>query len=392
MPKLKKDADPKYRLHRRSGQAMVTLSGLDFSLGAFGSDESKSRYNRLVAKWRDNGRVALREWRHEEAAPRRLEGPSIETLVARYREHLEARRRNPDGTIKREVENIRDALGPLREVYGTTAANEFNATKLEELQKLLVNRGLSRKYINRQIARIKALFKFGKQRAIIKAEVWHSVRDLEGLKEHEFGVIDRPDVESVPDEIVAVTLEFCPRAVRDMIQVQRLSGARPGEITSMRVGEIDRTGEVWIYQPIRHKTAHKKKVRRICFGPKAQAILLPYLRKIGDDAPVFDAADASPKCRRPGGRYRVDSYRRAIYRATDKADRWAKGAIVIANDERLVPRWHPNQLRHSAATEIERKFSGEASQHVLGHSTRKMTETYLDRNTEVAARVAREIG
>lgn len=42
---------PKYRNHKRSGQAIVTLSGTDHYLGPHDSPESKVEYDRLIAKW-----------------------------------------------------------------------------------------------------------------------------------------------------------------------------------------------------------------------------------------------------------------------------------------------------------------------------------------------------
>ena len=47
---------PKYRLHRASGQAVVTLNGRDFYLGKYNSQESKTAYNQLIAEWQMNGR------------------------------------------------------------------------------------------------------------------------------------------------------------------------------------------------------------------------------------------------------------------------------------------------------------------------------------------------
>lgn len=47
---------PKYRLHKPSGRAVVTLNGRDIYLGAHGSAESKAAYNRLVAEWQLAGR------------------------------------------------------------------------------------------------------------------------------------------------------------------------------------------------------------------------------------------------------------------------------------------------------------------------------------------------
>jgi hypothetical protein len=44
VPKLAPNAVPKYRLHKQSGQAIVTLSGRDFTLGRFQSPESREKY------------------------------------------------------------------------------------------------------------------------------------------------------------------------------------------------------------------------------------------------------------------------------------------------------------------------------------------------------------
>lgn len=49
---------PSYRLHRPSGQAVVTLSGKDLYLGPHGSETSRAEYDRLVMEWLSNGRRA----------------------------------------------------------------------------------------------------------------------------------------------------------------------------------------------------------------------------------------------------------------------------------------------------------------------------------------------
>ena len=55
MPKLKHVA-PKYRLHRASDYAVVTLNGRDHYLGPWQSEASKVEYDRLVGEWLANGR------------------------------------------------------------------------------------------------------------------------------------------------------------------------------------------------------------------------------------------------------------------------------------------------------------------------------------------------
>ena len=47
---------PSYRLHKPTGQAVVTLNGRDFYLGRFGSPESRAEYDRTIVEWISNGR------------------------------------------------------------------------------------------------------------------------------------------------------------------------------------------------------------------------------------------------------------------------------------------------------------------------------------------------
>jgi hypothetical protein len=49
--KLKDNQVPSYRLHKQSGQAIVTLNGRDILLGKYGSASSKAEYRRRTAEW-----------------------------------------------------------------------------------------------------------------------------------------------------------------------------------------------------------------------------------------------------------------------------------------------------------------------------------------------------
>jgi hypothetical protein len=55
MPKLTTSV-PKYRLHRASGQSIVSIGGQDHYLGLHNSSASKEKYNRLVQEWLLRGR------------------------------------------------------------------------------------------------------------------------------------------------------------------------------------------------------------------------------------------------------------------------------------------------------------------------------------------------
>jgi hypothetical protein len=55
MPRLV-NSTPKYRKHRASGQAVVTLGGKDHYLGPYGTMASKIEYDCLIREFLANGR------------------------------------------------------------------------------------------------------------------------------------------------------------------------------------------------------------------------------------------------------------------------------------------------------------------------------------------------
>jgi integrase len=67
-------------------------------------------------------------------------------------------------------------------------------------------------------------------------------------------------------------------------------------------------------------------------------------------------------------------------------------AVAVACKKAGVPHWHPNQLRHTLATEVRRVYGIEAAQVLLGHAKADVTQVYAERNFALAARVAGEIG
>ena len=48
---------PKYRRHKPTGQAVVTLNGKDHYLGRWNSKASRAAYERLVGEWLASGRT-----------------------------------------------------------------------------------------------------------------------------------------------------------------------------------------------------------------------------------------------------------------------------------------------------------------------------------------------
>ncbi len=77
----------------------------------------------------------------------------------------------------------------------------------------------------------------------------------------------------------------------------------------------------------------------------------------------------------------------------------AIGELLLLPDQRAeleawrkAHRWHPNQLRHSAATRIRREFGLETTKAVLGHSSVVPTQIYAEQDMEAARRAMERLG
>jgi site-specific recombinase XerD len=57
-----------------------------------------------------------------------------------------------------------------------------------------------------------------------------------------------------------------------------------------------------------------------------------------------------------------------------------------------VPDWHPNQLRHNAATSIRREHGLDVARVILGHSKSVTTEVYAEVDTAKARQIMAIVG
>lgn len=243
------------------------------------------------------------------------------------------------------------------------------------------------------MAKIVRVFKWAVGEELVPVTTYQALAAVPGLRKGRTSAPDHLPVGPIPESAVQATLPHLPPIVADMVLIQRLTGCRPGELVILRPCDIDRNGEVWAYRPESHKTEHHGRERIIYIGPKAQAILRPYLLRAAE-AYCFSPAESEKNRRaeqrtgrktkvqpsqqdrrkkhprrKVGQRYSRDSYRRAIHRACDVAG---------------VEKWSPNRLRHSAATEIRHRFGLEAAQVALGHATADITQVYAERDAELA--------
>jgi integrase len=55
-------------------------------------------------------------------------------------------------------------------------------------------------------------------------------------------------------------------------------------------------------------------------------------------------------------------------------------------------RWHPHQLRHSAATRLRKQYGLEAARVVLGHRSAAVAEVYAEIDQTKARQIMGEVG
>jgi integrase len=298
---------PAYRLHRRTGRAIVTVreeSGRrrDVLLpGDFDSAESRQEYERLMALLRTN----------KGTLPAQISDDlTINELILKYMDYAAVYYVRPgsDATTD-EIYCLSAAFRPVKRLFGETPVCDFDSIKLETVQQamstgswltdeereLRMKKGkpidLARTTVNRNVHRIKRLFRWGAARKLVPTANLATIQAVASLKAGRCKARETQVVTPIDPGIVDNTLPHLPAVIRDMVTLLLLTGARVDELCQLRGRSLDRSGPIWLYTVERHKGLHRGLTRTIAFGPKAQLILGRYL-KANPDACLFSPPEA----------------------------------------------------------------------------------------------------
>jgi integrase len=403
---------PSYRKQRTKNgadRAFVELGGVRHYLGAYGSDESQELYGRAIAEWKTCGGTV----------PVKDDELTVTELCAAFWQFAKGYYQKPNGETTSEVELFKLAMRPPNRLYGRSRAMDFDPLRLQAVRQEMIDTGWCRTYINRQIVRVRRIWKWGAAQKMVPPSVYHGLQSVPGLKLGRTTARESDPVVPVSDHVVEATLPFLTPTLKAMIGVQRLTGARPGEICMLRTCDLDMLGSVWIFRPKYHKSMHRGRDRQIYIGPKAQEILRPFLRtnireyvfspirSEEERRAAMTEARVTPACcgnrpgsnrkrypkRGPGDHYRAEAFAKSIYRACLRAFPAPSG--LSERDHKAWDRdhsWSPNQIRHAFATEIRREHGLESAQILLGHSKADVTQVYAERDTQRAVAVALKVG
>ena len=268
------------------------------------------------------------------------------------------------------------------------------------------------------------MFRWAAEEELLPGSIYQNLRAVANLRAGRSQAREAPKVRPVPHEHIDAALPHMPPVVQAMVRFQLLTGCRPAEVCMVRPMDLDTTfPSCWVYRPGSdqgahgaHKTAHHGCERLIFIGPKAQLALAPYLNSEAEAycfspgeaevrrhslrrasqggalSPILERRSAKRRQRAPRGRYDTHSYRRAIARACQKADKQARSSAAPGlHTQVVIPTWGPNRLRHNRATEL-RRHGLDVAKTILGHTKVETTQIYAEKDMRAAMDLVAVIG
>ena len=360
--------------HKGTGRWYVTLRGKEEYLSgrlpwsATPPAEVQSEYDRVMSAW-----LTARA-----QPPDRLgSSPLVAEVCSSYL-----------GTIGHysggERRNVIEVVRILAQEAGGEPIAGFSAGRLRQVRQKMIDGEPGKEggrspwaahFVNKQVSRLRRMFRWAVVEGLVPAEVWHGLRALPGLRESKRDRRARR-VEEVPDELIEATLPHIHERLRSMVQAHRLIGCRAQEIVVARTCDFDLDADpdqgehrCWLFTPSESKTDE-----RYWVGPRAQEVLRPLLNPAEPLAWLWPT-----RVKKGKGRYSTASYRRFIERA------------CIAGG---VKHWSVLQIRHAAAEEARRKHPKalEAAQARLRHARMQVSEIYANDLSALGRDVARKLG
>jgi len=167
---------PKYRLYKPRGLGLVRISGRDFYLGKYGTPESLEAYQRIVTEWLANhGQVS------HAGSKTGSHALTVDGLFVAYWSFVKGYYVK-NGCPTGEQQNIRDAYRPLKGLYGSAPANEFEARSLKAVRQKMIDDGLSHGVVNARVNRIRRMFKWAVENELVDPDTLHALQAVASLK------------------------------------------------------------------------------------------------------------------------------------------------------------------------------------------------------------------
>lgn len=371
---------PAYRLHKATGQAVVTIDGRDHYLGQHGTPESRAAYERLVIEWKQHGTTPKTR-----PDAQRL---TVRGLFAAYWRHIENEGLyEKNGRLTTERSCISLACRPLIRMFGDKPAAEFTPVDLQVVRAAIAKPVrppqpepgapgkrtrtlpdvLARGVVNKHVHRIRRMFRWGVSMTLVPAETWQALLSVPALRRGSKLARETRPVQPVEWDSVQPVLEHLSPQLAAVAQFMWWTGARPTESLQLRACDIDRSGAVWQYAPHEHKLEHMGRARIVPIGPRAQLVLRPFLDR-APDAYLFDPREAvkNQMRRRRAGR-KTQKWPSHLRRHRDPQQVGSRCAACYCDKQlaravkRAIQQVNADRVRAAVADLLDKKFMKKAA-------------------------------
>ncbi|MDR2116291.1 MAG: site-specific integrase, partial [Planctomycetaceae bacterium] len=216
----------------------------------------------------------------------------------------------------------------------------------------------------------------------------------------------------VSDITVQATLPYLPPTIAAMVQIQRVSGMRPSNVCRMKVGDIDRSKEIWLYTLKEHKTAWRGHGKIVALGAFEQSILIPYLDGKNSEEFVFSPKQAMKEryermaanrkkpltpYKKKQQEYHAKHPKRVFsdFYNSQSYGKAIKNTIKLVNRklpaDKQIEHWTPYQLRHAKETELMRETNNPTiTLAVMGQRSTSLLSRYDHSQTVLAVEEAKK--
>ena len=199
---------------------------------------------------------------------------TLASLRDRYILHARGYYRRRDRSPSREHYNLKAAL----DRFVAYAGESSDPTKINRFQvrgwiDQLAAEKLSREYINQCLSRLRRFVRWCADLELLPINCDAELRLVKPLRAFRSAAQEPPARPQLEDPDIARIAAFLPLWAHDVVQLLRLSGARPGEILELTNAEVHTDPRAPRLTPLQHKTAHHGHSRVIPLCPEALAIV-----------------------------------------------------------------------------------------------------------------------
>jgi hypothetical protein len=128
---------------------------------------------------------------------------------------------------------VKLAMRPLSDIYGTLPVSTLGPLSLKTVRQRMIDDGISLSVVNKFVGIIKRMFKWTAENEFVAASVYHGLQTVSGLRRGRSEARDTSPIGPVPEARVRAIFPYLSRQVCAMVQLQLLTGMRPGEVVAM---------------------------------------------------------------------------------------------------------------------------------------------------------------